>query len=97
MCVADIDECATISGICGDGECLNGEGSYTCVCPKGYVSTSGGAGCQGNGNTRRLGRTNLYLHGFFFFVFFLLHATVWALCHRVRPSGETACHDVRAV
>ncbi len=41
----DIDEC-TNSTICGNGNCTNTIGSYTCQCPIGY--TFGGNGtCVG--------------------------------------------------
>ena len=31
----DVDECE-VEDICGHGDCLNLEGSYTCSCHKGY-------------------------------------------------------------
>uniref|UniRef100_A0A4W6EV42 Latent transforming growth factor beta binding protein 2 n=1 Tax=Lates calcarifer TaxID=8187 RepID=A0A4W6EV42_LATCA len=45
-CVTDINECLTVVGICGEGECMNTEGSYTCICPKGYIPIDGRPGCQ---------------------------------------------------
>ncbi|KAM3871347.1 latent-transforming growth factor beta-binding protein 2-like [Diretmus argenteus] len=42
----DVDECLTTVGICGEGECLNTECSYICICPDGYTTTTGGTGCQ---------------------------------------------------
>lgn len=44
---ADIDECLTTVELCGEGDCLNTEGSYMCVCPKGYMDINGRTGCQG--------------------------------------------------
>lgn len=48
MCLyADIDECLTTAGLCGEGDCLNTEGSYMCICPKGYANINEKTGCQG--------------------------------------------------
>lgn len=47
LCVTDINECFTIMMVCGEGDCLNTEGSYTCICPNGYTTINGGTGCQG--------------------------------------------------
>ncbi len=33
----DINECATMPGVCGVGSCLNNAGGYTCTCPTGYA------------------------------------------------------------
>ncbi len=43
----DIDECATISGVCDGGECTNTAGSYVCTCPRGYVTSTDGSRCVG--------------------------------------------------
>ncbi|TNN47553.1 Latent-transforming growth factor beta-binding protein 2 [Liparis tanakae] len=42
----DVDECLAVVGICGEAECLNAPGSYTCLCPHGYTSVDGRTGCQ---------------------------------------------------
>uniref|UniRef100_A0A3Q0RLU4 Latent-transforming growth factor beta-binding protein 2 n=1 Tax=Amphilophus citrinellus TaxID=61819 RepID=A0A3Q0RLU4_AMPCI len=43
----DINECLTIGGICGEGDCLNIQGSYVCIlCPKGYTTIDGSPSCQ---------------------------------------------------
>lgn len=48
MCLcADIDECLTTVGLCGEGDCLNTEGSYMCICPKGYTNINERTGCEG--------------------------------------------------
>lgn len=47
MCVTDVNECLTIAGICGEGDCLNTDGSYSCICPDGYTTIDGKTGCQG--------------------------------------------------
>ena len=45
MFLIDIDECSTGS-VCGSGGiCLNNEGSYTCICTRGYT---GVALCEGS-------------------------------------------------
>ncbi|XP_061751056.1 latent-transforming growth factor beta-binding protein 2-like isoform X2 [Nerophis ophidion] len=46
LCATDIDECLTIVGVCGEGRCLNSEGSYMCICPDGYDTLDGQTGCQ---------------------------------------------------
>ncbi|XP_061898281.1 latent-transforming growth factor beta-binding protein 1-like isoform X3 [Entelurus aequoreus] len=46
LCATDIDECLTIVGVCGEGRCLNSEGSYMCICPDGYDTLDGRIGCQ---------------------------------------------------
>lgn len=59
--VLDIDECATISGVCDGGECTNTAGSYVCTCPRGYVTSTDGSRCVGktqmNTNTCVCNRT----------------------------------------
>lgn len=37
--VADIDECAIMRGVCGDGECENVPGSFVCKCKEGYETS----------------------------------------------------------
>ena len=40
MFLIDIDECSTGS-VCGSGGiCLNNEGSYTCICTRGYTGVT---------------------------------------------------------
>ena len=47
LCVfADIDEC--IEEGCLEGECVNTEGSFQCVCNEGYVVTPPDHSCKGN-------------------------------------------------
>ncbi len=33
----DVDECAVTPSPCGDGECVNQDGTYACDCPLGYI------------------------------------------------------------
>ncbi|KAF3821503.1 hypothetical protein GH733_009545 [Mirounga leonina] len=40
-----IDECSIIPGICETGECSNTVGSYFCICPRGYVTSTDGSRC----------------------------------------------------
>lgn len=66
LCVTDINECLTM-GICEEGNCLNTEGSYTCICPKGYTTIDGRPGCQGTvTNCRKSTNSN----GKLFFAFY---------------------------
>ena len=37
FCLSDIDECVN-NNLCGNGECVNTQGSYVCNCPEGYDS-----------------------------------------------------------
>lgn len=50
--MTDINECLTAAGICGEADCLNTKGSYTCICPDGYATNDGGTGCQGTATHR---------------------------------------------
>ena len=55
ICV-DIDECAENPGICGNGTCVNTEGSYDCDCDPGYVFYRGTCvPVSTNGSIRRSG------------------------------------------
>lgn len=52
FCVADIDECvlAAVSGLraCrSDAVCENTPGSFSCLCPVGYVMAPDGQSCVG--------------------------------------------------
>ena len=42
----DEDEC-DMPGVCGNGLCVNTEGSYTCNCPKGYAPGRFSPRCSG--------------------------------------------------
>ena len=49
VCVcADIDECSTLQGqVCRNGRCINGLGSFQCLCQDGYENTPDGKNCVG--------------------------------------------------
>ena len=42
----DFNECEMMSGLCEGGSCINTDGSYRCVCPKGYGLDPSGAKCE---------------------------------------------------
>ena len=42
--IEDIDECT--QGACGNLDCSNTPGGYTCVCGEGYDLTQDGSGCE---------------------------------------------------
>jgi len=44
---ADVDECEG-AGQCSNGQCINTDGGYRCVCDAGYHVTADGTDCQGN-------------------------------------------------
>lgn len=51
MCVCvcsptDTNECELLSSVCGEAECLNVDGSFLCVCPKGLDYNSMIAKCE---------------------------------------------------
>lgn len=48
LCVSDIDECSQSPEICTFGTCSNTEGSFTCLCPEGFVISASGRRCLGN-------------------------------------------------
>ncbi|XP_044281353.1 latent-transforming growth factor beta-binding protein 4 isoform X1 [Varanus komodoensis] len=37
MACLDVDECSEMEGVCPGGRCLNMDGSYRCLCPRGTV------------------------------------------------------------
>lgn len=43
----DINECEAMPGACRGGICVNTDGSYRCVCPKGYTIDPTGMVCIG--------------------------------------------------
>uniref|UniRef100_A0A803XPW0 Fibrillin-2 n=1 Tax=Meleagris gallopavo TaxID=9103 RepID=A0A803XPW0_MELGA len=43
--ISYINECSIIPGVCEGGECSNTVGSYFCLCPRGYVSSTDGSRC----------------------------------------------------
>lgn len=44
---SDIDECVENKQICDGGQCRNSPGSYTCVCPIGFVQSKITKMCEG--------------------------------------------------
>lgn len=47
MIIADINECAIMRGVCGNGTCENIDGSFTCNCNEGFESTMMMQVCMG--------------------------------------------------
>ena len=45
--VADIDECKIGNGRC-EHKCINTDGSYYCMCKRGYKQAADGRRCRGN-------------------------------------------------
>lgn len=46
--LADIDECSALQGqVCRNGQCINGLGSFQCLCLEGYENTPDGKNCVG--------------------------------------------------
>ena len=41
----DFNECEMMRGLCEGGSCINTDGSYRCICPKGYGLDPTGAKC----------------------------------------------------
>ncbi|XP_065222296.1 fibrillin-2-like [Planococcus citri] len=41
----DIDECKAMSDLCKNGKCINTQGSYRCICNKGYKTDYTGTKC----------------------------------------------------
>lgn len=51
----DINECTTLSDICPDhSDCVNNDGSYTCVCNNGYKYNSVTDTCDSKYTTIKL-------------------------------------------
>lgn len=47
-CLSDIDECSALQGqVCRNGQCINGLGSFQCLCHDGYENTPDGKNCAG--------------------------------------------------
>ena len=46
VCVLDYDECK-LTGMCTNGQCINMDGSYKCLCDQGFTLASAGAACVG--------------------------------------------------
>lgn len=45
---SDIDECSALQGqVCRNGQCINGLGSFQCLCHEGYENTADGKNCVG--------------------------------------------------
>lgn len=44
--LVDVNECSQ-SGICNNGQCVNVEGSFRCICSAGYKLSSDGTYCSG--------------------------------------------------
>jgi len=47
LCAVDIDECATLRGICINGRCRNTVGSFICLCQPGYYYNDERLICDG--------------------------------------------------
>lgn len=43
--VADVDECSTVEDICENGECINQQGTFQCICPPGFEISPDGTKC----------------------------------------------------
>lgn len=44
----DIDECFALQGqVCRNGQCVNGLGSFQCLCQEGYENSPDGKNCIG--------------------------------------------------
>lgn len=46
--LTDIDECSALQGqVCRNGRCINGLGSFQCLCHEGFENTPDGKNCVG--------------------------------------------------
>lgn len=43
--VADVDECRTVEDICENGDCINQQGTFQCICPPGFEISPDGTKC----------------------------------------------------
>lgn len=43
--ILDVDECRTVKDICENGDCINKQGSFQCVCPPGFEISPDGTKC----------------------------------------------------
>ena len=50
QCFPDMNECET-TGMCPNGECVNGMGSYTCKCKPGFIQSPNQQVCEGKHQT----------------------------------------------
>ena len=50
--LTDINECTETPGICGNGTCINTEGSYQCECVYGFTYDEMSSLCLGKRKTR---------------------------------------------
>lgn len=37
LCVLDIDDCASVPGLCEGGKCINTIGAFVCECSEGFT------------------------------------------------------------
>ena len=44
---SDKDECSTIKNVCYGGRCVNGAGTYRCICDSGFAPSEDGLACHG--------------------------------------------------
>lgn len=45
--LTDKDECADAGNVCGNGNCTNGVGTFTCQCEQGFRSGKDSPVCEG--------------------------------------------------
>lgn len=94
LCVCvDVNECVQSPGVCSVGECVNTMGSYRCVCPPGYRSSSQHTGCQGD--VYFLFVCLCWLCCFFVVVFSRDTTESSSLCHILRHRRVPAPQSLR--